>query len=62
MKSYCTINVVDEATTNFPSFILTIADSASLKGAFTGLSSGTWIDGFYIERQPYKNAISYYSD
>jgi len=50
MKSYCTVNAVDEATINFPGFVLAAADSASPEGVFTGSSSGTWIDGFRIER------------
>jgi len=49
-KSYCADNVVDEATINLPNFVLVVVDSASPKGALCGSSSGTWIDGFRIER------------
>jgi len=49
-KSYCADNAVEEATINLPNFLDVIADSASPKGAFCGSSSGTWTDGFHIER------------
>jgi hypothetical protein len=41
MKSYRAVNVVGEATINFPDFALGVVDSASPKGAFCGSSSGT---------------------
>ena len=50
LKSYCTDNAVDEATIKLPNFLLAIAGSASPKGMFCGSSSGTWINGFLIER------------
>ena len=49
-KSYRADNAVDEATINLPDFLLVIADSVSPEGAFCGSSSGTWTDGFRIER------------
>jgi hypothetical protein len=49
-KSYRADNTVDEATINLPDFLVVVADSAPPKGTFRGSSSGTWTDGFGIER------------
>ena len=49
-KAYCADIAVDEATMNLSDFLLVVADSASPEGMFRGSSSGTWIDGFGIER------------
>jgi hypothetical protein len=43
-------NAIDEATINLPDFLDVVAESTSPKGTFCGLSSGTWTDGFRIER------------
>jgi hypothetical protein len=50
LKSYRADNAVDEATIKLPDFLLAVADPASPEGTFCGSSSGTWIDGFLIER------------
>ena len=50
MTTYCAVNAIDEATINLPGFVLAAVDSALPEGAFPGSSSGTWINGFHIER------------
>jgi hypothetical protein len=49
-KAYRADNAVDEATMDLSDFLLVVAGSASPEGVFHGSSSGTWIDGFGIER------------